>query len=81
MRSAEERCYAAIADPANPYYGNGYFHIESKAMCSMAKAAFLTGISVAALGKVESSGETNSISHLEMVRAGARPYWPPYGHP
>lgn len=79
MRAGEEKCYAAIADPANTYYGEGYFHIESKAMCSMAKAAFLTGIYVAVIGKVESSGDTNSIAALEMVRAGANPYWPPYG--
>jgi hypothetical protein len=78
---AEEatRCFMAIEDPSNNYYNSGYHHIDNKAMCSMAKAAFMTGITVVALTKVESRGDTNSISKLEMVRAGAGPYWPPYG--
>lgn len=79
MDSGEDRCYVAIEDTSVAYYDSGYHHIESKAMCSMAKAAFLTGLTVAVITKVENSGDTNSIASMELVRAGANPYWPPYG--
>jgi len=78
MDDGQDRCYVAIEDSSNAYYDSGYHHITNKAMCSMAKAAFLTGITVAAITNVE-LGATNSIKSMELVRVGATPYWPPYG--
>lgn len=74
----DANCYVAIKDPTNRYYSEGYHHVDDRHMCAMANTAFLTGSSVWAQGKVQ-SGEANELEIIELSKASASPYWPPYG--
>lgn len=71
-------CYVAIRDPENRYYSEGYHYVDDRYLCAMANAAFLTGAKVWAKGRVQ-RGETNELEVIELSKAGASPYWPPYG--
>ena len=75
----EERCYVAIEDSDNAYYSGGYHHVNDRAMCSIARAAFLEGKVVAALTELADRGETNGISSIQVIAPKSSPYWPPYG--
>jgi len=74
----EAKCYVAIKDPGNRYYSEGYHYVDDRQLCAMANAAYLTGSNVWAKGLVQ-GGEANELEVIELSKASASPYWPPYG--
>lgn len=79
ITSSQDRCYVAINDPSDKHYDNGYHHIDNRAMCSIAKAAFMTGARVRVQTQFVYVGDTNGVASIETIRAGAAPYWPEGG--
>jgi hypothetical protein len=73
------KCYVAIRDPANPYYSEGYHLVDDRQICAMANAAFVTGAFVRGRGKVRRDVNVNEFDGIELSKASAKPYWPPYG--
>ncbi|MEV8520558.1 hypothetical protein ABZR86_12250 [Dyella marensis] len=71
-----DKCYVAIKDPNNAYYSEGFHFIDDAMICSVAKAAFLTGLKVAAVTVVRSGYGANEIISMSVVRAGGVPTWP-----
>lgn len=71
-----DKCYVAIKDPTNAYYSEGFHFIDDPMICSVAKAAFLTGLKVAAVTVVRNGYEANEILSMSVVRAGSVPTWP-----